>query len=79
MVIAAGQGQDYSMEGLFLILRQELGLKEKPALLGAAPGYSVYLMVRFDADTGRLLHYRRTVGGTSNGIEIKVTEYEATD
>jgi hypothetical protein len=76
LVILPGQGQDYSMEGLFRMLEQELGLAEKPALLGAPPGYSVYTMAQFDAATGRLIRYRRTVGGTSNEIEVKVLEYE---
>jgi len=76
LVIIPGEGQDYSMEGLFYMLRQELGLLEKPALLGAPPGYSVYPMVRFDTETGRLVQYRRTVGGAGNTIEIKVEEYE---
>jgi hypothetical protein len=68
-------GEDYSMEGLFRMLKQELALAEKPAMLGAAPGYSIYLSARFDADDGRLIHYRRTVGGTANGIDVDVVEY----
>ncbi len=75
-VIMPGQGQDYSMEGLFRTLQQELGLTEKPAVLGAPPGYSAYPMARFDQETGRLIQYRRTVGGTSNGIEIRVLKYD---
>jgi len=75
LVIVPGSGQDYSMEGLFHMLRQELGLMEKPALLGAPPGYSVYPMVRFDPDSGRLIQYRRTVGGATNNIEIKVESF----
>ena len=76
LVIMPGRGQEYSMEGLFRMLEQELGLAGKPALLGAPPGYSVYTMAAFDADTGRLIRYRRTVGGTSNEIEVRVLEYE---
>jgi hypothetical protein len=76
LVIVPGQGQEYSMEGLFRMLEQELGLAEKPALLGAPPGYSVYTMAQFDEATGRLIRYRRTVGGTSNEIEVRVIEYE---
>jgi hypothetical protein len=76
-VITPERGQDYSMEGLFGMLRQELQLAERPALIGAAAGYSVYTLARFDAATGRLMEYRRTVGGSSNAIEIKVLEFEA--
>ena len=76
LVIMPGLGQEYSMEGLFRMLEQELGLAEKPALLGAPPGYAVYTMAEFDAGTDRLIRYRRTVGGTSNEIEVKVLEYE---
>jgi hypothetical protein len=75
-VIMPGRGQDYSMEGLFRMLQQELGLAEKPGTLGAPGGYSVYTLARFDEETGRLIHYRRTVGGASNSIEIKVTEFD---
>lgn len=78
LVIVPDRGQDYSMEGLFQVLRQELGLSEKPAMLGAPPGYSVYTTVQFDEQTGRLIHYRRTVGGAANSIEIKVLEFEVT-
>jgi hypothetical protein len=69
------RGQDYSMEGLFQMLRQELGLAENPAMLGAPPGYSVYLQARFDDSTGRLVRYRRSVGGTSNAIDVNVVDY----
>ena len=55
LVIPANSGQDYSMEGLFRMLQQELGLAEKPAMLGAPPGYSVYTTARFDEMTGRLI------------------------
>jgi hypothetical protein len=70
-------GQDYSMEGLFRIIREEIDLAKNPALLGGQPGYSVYLMARFDNRTGGLLHYRRSVGGTSNSIEIEVLKFES--
>jgi hypothetical protein len=69
-------GQDYTMDGLFHMLAQELGLAEKPATLGAPPGYSVYLSARFDDATGRLIRYRRIVGGASNSIEVNVVEYD---
>ena len=79
LVIRTNAGQDYSMEGLFLMLTQELGLAEKPATLGASPGYSVYTTAKFDETTGRLVRYRRIVGGTSNSIEVNVVAYEANE
>jgi len=75
LVIPPGRGQDYSMDGLFRMLNQELGLAEKPAMLGAPAGYSVYLTAQFDDVSGRLIHYRRSVGGAANTIEVKVEEY----
>jgi hypothetical protein len=76
VTISPNLGQDYSMEGLFHMLEQELGLAEKPTMLGAPEGYAVYTNARFDDMTGRLIRYRRTVGGTSNSIEINVLEFQ---
>ena len=73
--IKANAGQDYSMDGLFHMLEQELGLSERPATLGAPEGYSVYLTARFDDVTGRLIRYRRIVGGASNSIDVNVLEF----
>jgi Family of unknown function (DUF6174) len=75
LIIRPNAGQDYSMEGLFHMLEQELGLAERPETLGAPEGYSVYLNARFDEVTGRLIRYRRIVGGASNSIDIKVLEF----
>ena len=75
LVIQPNPEQDYSMEGLFHMLAQELGLAEKPAMLGAPEGYTVYTTARFDDTTGRLIRYRRIVGGTSNSIDVNVLEY----
>jgi hypothetical protein len=75
LVIRPNSGQDYTMEGLFHMLKQELGLAEKPAMLGAPPGYSVYISAQFDEVTGRLIRYRRTVGGAANSIEVSVEEF----
>jgi hypothetical protein len=69
-------GEDHSMEGLFRIVRQEIDLAKNPVLLGAQPGYSVYLMARFDSRTGGLIHFRRSVGGISNSIDIEVLKFE---
>ena len=79
LVIGPTAGQDYSMDGLFHMLEQELGLAEHPASLGAPEGYSVYLNARFDEMTGRLIRYRRVVGGTSNSIEVNVVEFKTND
>jgi hypothetical protein len=76
LVLQPSSGQDYTIEGLFHVLEQEMGLAEKPAMLGAPEGYSVYTTAKFDDRTGRLIHYRRIVGGTSNSIDINVVEYE---
>ena len=75
-VILPERGQDYSIEGLFRILDQELALAQEPALLGAPAGYAAHLLARFDSETGRLERYRRTVTGIDNNIEIEVLEYE---
>ena len=69
-------GQDYSMEGLFRIVREELDLSKNPSLLGAPAGYSAYLMASFDDKTGQLKQYRRSVGGISNSIEIEVLRFQ---
>ena len=74
--IRPNAGQDYSMDGLFHMLEQELGLAERPAALGAPEGYSVYLNARFDDLTGRLIRYRRIVGGTSNSIDIRILQFD---
>ena len=76
LVVRPSAGQDYTMDGLFHMLAQELGLAQKPAMLGAPPGYSVYVTARFDDVNGRLIRYRRIVGGTSNSIEVNVVEYQ---
>jgi hypothetical protein len=76
--VSLSAGQDYSMEGLFRIIHLEVDLAKNPVLLGAQPGYSVYLMGRFDSRTGGLLHYRRAVGGISNSIDIEVLSFETT-
>ncbi len=73
--LQAAPGQDYSVIGLFHMLHQELDLAQKPTLLGAPEGYTAYPMARFDQETGRLIEYRRTVGGTSNTIDIQVLEF----
>ncbi len=77
--VAPDRSDDYSIHGLFRTLRQELALSEDPRQLGAPAGYAAYLMARFHPETGRLEHYRRTVGGASNNVDIEVVEFEADD
>ena len=74
-VVTPTEAQDYSMEGLFKIIREEMDLAKNPALFGAPAGYSAYLMARFST-TGGLQHYRRAVGGISNSIDIQVLSFE---
>jgi hypothetical protein len=76
-VILPAKPRDYAMEGWFRMLRQELDLAANPPLLGAPEGYSSYPMARFDADSGRLLRFQRTVGGVQNSIEINIVGFEA--
>jgi len=76
LVIRPNAGQDYSMDGLFHMLEQELGLSERPATLGAPEGYAVYLYTKFDDMTGRLIRYQRTVGGASNSIDVNVIDFK---
>ena len=75
-LMTAESGHAYSVEGLFRVLAQELDLTKKPELLGAPPGFSIYPMASFDAKTGRLLRYQRSVGGAKNSIEIDVKDFE---
>jgi hypothetical protein len=74
--VRPARSEDYSIKGLFGILRQELALAEEPQLLGAPAGYEAYLLVRFDPETGRLEYYTRNVGGASNSIDIEVAGFE---
>ena len=76
LVIRPNAGQDYSMDGLFHMLEQELGLAERPATVGAPEGYSVYINARFDDATGRLIRYRRIVGGATNSIDINALQFD---
>ena len=76
-VVHSFQGQDYSMDGLFGIIREEMELSGTPGKLGAPEGYGAYLMADFDRATGRLLKYRRTLGGgVNNSIDIVVQAFE---
>jgi hypothetical protein len=74
--LKAAAGQEYSMDGLFGVVKQEFVLSEEPSKLGAPEGYKAYLMAQFDDATGGLVKYRRSVGGVSNSIDIVVEKYE---
>ena len=76
VVVNVKSGQEYSMDGLFRMIRNEMDLARNPSTFGAPAGYSAYLMARFEG-TGRLRHYRRAVGGISNSIDIQVLSFEA--
>src|SRR4029453_17892037 len=54
VALNAESGKDYSMEGLFRIIHEEIDLAKTPTLFGAPPGYSAYLMASFDQATGGL-------------------------
>lgn len=74
--VHSAQGQDYSMDGLFRLIRDEMELSATPVKLGAQAGHAAYLMARFDKASGRLLKYRRVVGGGKNSIDIVVQKFE---
>lgn len=74
-VVNLKSGEDYSMDGLFKIIRNEMDLAKTPSTFGAPEGYSAYLMGNFDG-TGKIQHYRRAVGGISNSIDIRVLSFE---
>lgn len=75
IAVTSGRPGDYSVSGLFEMLRRERELAERPSLLGAPAGYRAYLKARFDPPTGRLLEYDRSVGGASNRISIRVRTF----
>ena len=66
--------EDYSVSGLFHLLREDVRLTEvRP--VGDTP--RVDLRVLFDAETGRLERYRRTVGSNRpRNLQVEVLKYE---
>jgi hypothetical protein len=65
---------DYSMSGLFALLRNDLRLAAVPAIGDTPP---VDLRARFEPETGRLVHYRRTVGTARRRVLlVEVLAYE---
>lgn len=77
-IATSGMADAYSVAGLFEILERELELSNDASRgFGAPEGYRAYLHVRFDDQLGYPQIYRRSVGGTSNGIEIRVVRLSA--
>ncbi|HZP41901.1 MAG TPA: hypothetical protein VFD84_10380 [Candidatus Binatia bacterium] len=65
---------DYSMAGLFELLRRDLRLTEVRAIGDTPP---VDLRARFERRTGRLVRYRRTVGSARRAVLlVEVLAYE---
>jgi hypothetical protein len=65
---------DYSVSGLFALLRDDLRLTDVPSVGDTPP---VDLRARFEAETGRLVRYRRTVGSARRRVLfVEVLEYE---
>jgi hypothetical protein len=75
-IATTGTAEAYTVSGLFEILERELELASDPgAGFGAPEGYRAYLKVRFDPDLGYPQKYQRSVGGTTNGVEITVVRF----
>jgi hypothetical protein len=65
---------DYSVSGLFDLLREDLPLAVMPAGENLPP---IDLRARFEPDTGRLVRYRRTVGSARRRVLlVEVLAYE---
>ncbi|MBI2150866.1 MAG: hypothetical protein HYU27_09740 [Acidobacteria bacterium] len=65
--------EDYSISGLFHLLRQELRLMEKGA--DGTPDALAEVFARFDPQTGRLDRYRRTTI-KNRFLRLQVLKYE---
>jgi len=64
---------DYSVAGLFRLMRDDLRLADVPRIGDTPP---VDLRARFAPDTGRLVRYRRTVGSARRRVlMVEVLEY----
>ena len=65
---------DYSVSGLFALLREDLRLTEVPAVGDVPP---LDLRAHFEPETGRLTQYRRTVGSARRRVLlVEVLEYQ---
>lgn len=68
------EAHDYSIPGLFRLLRGDLRLADIPDAADVPP---IDVRARFDRDTGRLVRYRRTVGTKRRRVLlIEVLQYE---
>jgi hypothetical protein len=64
---------DYSVSGLFALLREDLRLADVPRIGDTPP---LDLRARFEPETGRLVRYRRTVGSARRRVLlVEVLEY----
>jgi hypothetical protein len=73
-VIPAGDTRDYSVPGLFHLLREDLRLADVPRVGDVPP---IDLRAQFEPETGRLVRYRRTVGTASRRVLlVEVLAYE---
>jgi hypothetical protein len=65
---------DYSVAGLFELMRHDLRLTDVRSNVGAPP---IDLRARFEPETGRLVRYRRTVGTKRRRVLlVEVVRYE---
>jgi hypothetical protein len=64
---------DYSVAGLFRLLRQELQLVERNS--SGTPNTLAVLSVHFDPETGRLDRYRRKTLKRAGGLRIEVLTF----
>ncbi|MBI2962796.1 MAG: hypothetical protein HYY35_03515 [Deltaproteobacteria bacterium] len=72
--VSPGETEDYSVSGLFRLLRRDLGLADVPHVRDTPP---IDLRAQFEAETGRLVRYRRTVGTARRRVLlIEVLKYE---
>jgi hypothetical protein len=70
---AEASGHDYSVPGLFDLLRDDLRLADVPRIGDTPP---LDLRARFEPETGRLVRYRRTVGSARRRVLlVEVLEY----
>jgi hypothetical protein len=66
----------WSVPAFFAMLERELELAHDPPRgFGAPSGYRAYLSAAFDPRHGVPRRYRRVVGGTNRGVEIRVVRF----
>ena len=64
------------MDGLFHMLNKNWVWQKSLPCSGRRRAIRSIVNARFDDATGRLIRYRRIVGGASNSIEVNVLEYQ---